>query len=142
MEARSPGIVAVAGFFGLAALIAAASLLSLLLPHNSIQIIWRLNPQARANFEMMGHWAFALLAVVATACALAAVGLWTRKDWGRRLAIGILIANLAGDLGNALSRGDFRTLVGIPIAGTLIWYLTTDQVRKYFRLLISENNIG
>jgi len=39
--------------------------------------------------------------VVGSACASAAIGLATRTRWGRQLALGILIANLIGDLLNA-----------------------------------------
>jgi hypothetical protein len=31
--------------------------------------------------------------------------------------------NLIGDLTNAFVRNDFRTLIGVPIAGAIIFYL-------------------
>ena len=33
------------------------------------------------------------------------------------------MTNLLGDLANAVIRRDPRTLIGIPIAGVLLWYL-------------------
>ena len=38
--------------------------------------------------------------------------------WNRYLA-----ANLVGDLTNAFVRHDLRTLIGVPIAGAMIFYL-------------------
>ena len=46
-----------------------------------------------------------------------------QKEWGRRLAIGTLAANLIGDCVSALVRHDPRTLIGLPIGGAMIAYL-------------------
>jgi hypothetical protein len=64
-----------------------------------------------------------LMLLVGTACATAAIGLARQKAWGRRLAIAILVINLAGDTINALARRNPRTLIGLPVAGLMIWYL-------------------
>ena len=63
------------------------------------------------------------MATVSLACIGAAVGLWTGRRVGYRLAAVLLVTNLLGDLANAVIRGDPRTLIGIPIAGVLLWYL-------------------
>jgi hypothetical protein len=63
------------------------------------------------------------MAVVAAACGLAAVGLARNTEWGHRLAIGVLIINLIGDLLNALFIRDAKTLIGLPIAGLMILFL-------------------
>ncbi len=65
------------------------------------------------------------MAVVGVACGLSAIGLARNAEWGRRLAIGVLTVNLIGDSLNALLRHDPRTLIGLPIAGLMIWYLLT-----------------
>ena len=75
------------------------------------------------QFQQMGNWSIALMAAVGAACGLAAVGLAKNAAWGRRLAIGILSVNLIGDTANAILRHDFRTLIGLPIGGLMIWYL-------------------
>jgi hypothetical protein len=61
--------------------------------------------------------------VVGTACASAAVGLARQKEWGRRLAIGILAVNLISDGVSAVVRHDPRTLIGLPIGGAMMAYL-------------------
>jgi hypothetical protein len=132
MQPRLPGIVALTAFFGIASLVSVVSLASLLFPGGAVQGIWRVNPRAQVNFEMMGSWAIVLLAVVAAACLATAFGLWARTNWGRHLALAVLLASLVGDISNLLVRGDARTLVGIPIAGVMIGYLMTDRVRQQF----------
>ena len=63
------------------------------------------------------------MATVSLACVGAAIGLWTGRRAGYRLAMALLVTNLVGDLVNALVRGDPRTVVGVPIAAVLLWYL-------------------
>ena len=70
----------------------------------------------------------AVMAVVGVACGSAAIGLGRDAEWGRRLAIGILSANLVGDSVNALLRHDPKTLIGLPIGGLMIWYLVKKRV--------------
>jgi hypothetical protein len=70
--------------------------------------------------------------VVALACAGAATGLWSRRRWGYRLALALLSVNLMGDLLNAILRGDWRNLIGLPIAGALIAYLFSRRIRVWF----------
>ncbi len=67
------------------------------------------------------------MAVVCSACATAAIGLWRCTRWGFWTALVILSINLAGDTTNALLTGDKRTLIGLPIAGLMIWYLLRRQ---------------
>jgi len=74
-------------------------------------------------FQSIGWLPILLMASVGIACALAAIGLARNAKWGRWLGILILILNLVGDLTNAFVRHDLRTLVGLPIAGAMIFYL-------------------
>ena len=108
--------------------------LALLLPRSALEAIWRLNPQAHAGLASLGAWAIALMLLVSLACGLAAVGLWSGASWGRAVALTVLAVNLLGDAGNALVRGDLRTLIGVPIGAALIAYLLLNRrVRDYFR---------
>jgi len=110
-------------FFAAGALICLVAMLALAFPGGFLEPIWRLKPDARTQFQQIGNWSIALMAVVGTACGLAAVGLAKNAEWGRRLAIGILTVNLIGDTLNAILRHDPRTLIGLPIDGLMIWYL-------------------
>lgn len=63
------------------------------------------------------------MVIVGVACALATIGLARNAKWGRWLGILILATNLVGDLTNAFVQHDLRTLIGVPIAGAMIFYL-------------------
>ncbi len=110
-------------FFAAGALICLVTMLALAFPGGFLEPIWQLKPEARVEFQKIGSWSVALMAVVGAACGLAAIGLARNAEWGRRLAIGILAVNLVGDSLNALLRHDSRTLIGLPIGGLMILYL-------------------
>jgi hypothetical protein len=136
LSGRSPtrplGIVLLTLFFELGALLAALAAASLLTSGGPLEPIWRLNPPARAALAGLGSWGIVLMTAVALGCGGAALGLWTGRRWGHRLATGVLAVNLMGDTANALFRGDWRTLIGLPIGGLLLAYLWSERVRSYF----------
>ena len=120
---RSVGTTVLVVFFAAAALICLVTMLALAFPGGFLEPIWRLKPEARIEFQQIGNWSVALMALVGAACGLAAVGLAMNAEWGRRLAIGVLAVNLIGDSLNALLHHDPRTLIGLPIGGLMILYL-------------------
>ena len=61
---------------------AGTTCLALLFPSSEWEVMWRLNPEALPAFQAMGSWAILLMFSVATACAMAATGLWIRARWG------------------------------------------------------------
>ncbi|MEP6822058.1 MAG: hypothetical protein ABI946_06890 [Chthoniobacterales bacterium] len=99
------------------------TILLLAFPGGALEPIWRLKPEARQDFHSLGGWAFPLMVIVGAACGLSALGLAARKIWGRWLAIAVLLVNLLGDTASALVRQDYRTLIGLPIGGAMIFYL-------------------
>jgi hypothetical protein len=110
-------------FFAFGAAMALLAATMLLFPGSILEPIWRLNPQAREALSHMGWWAVLLMAVVGAACATAALGLLRCKRWGYSMALAILSVNLLGDAANALIAHDWRTLIGLPIGGAMIFYL-------------------
>jgi uncharacterized membrane protein (DUF2068 family) len=112
-----------AGFFAFGTAMCILTIMLLLFPGPVLDSLWRLNPEARAAFQSIGPAAIALMFVVGTGCAFAAVGLWRNMRWGVNVAIVVLSANLIGDLFNTVWRQDYRTLIGLPIAGAMIFYL-------------------
>ena len=95
--------------------------------------MWRLNPRARTAFASLGPWAPVLLAVVCAACASAALGLWRGRSWGHRLAIGLIVVNLAGDLVNVALGIEPRAIAGVPVAVLILVFLVSARVRSFFR---------
>ena len=72
---------------------------------------------------------FLLLSV---ALAAAAVGWFNRRLWGWRLTVFIIATQVLGDLVNALMVDVVKGLVGLIIAGALLGYLLSGQVRAAF----------
>ena len=120
---RPLGVTLLVIFFGAGALICLVTMLALAFPGGFLEPIWRLRPDARLEFQKLGSWSVLFMAVVGTACGLAAAGLARQAEWGRRLAIGILTVNLVGDTLNTFLLHDLRTLIGLPVGGVMIWYL-------------------
>jgi uncharacterized membrane protein (DUF2068 family) len=95
----------------------------LVFPGTKLDSLWNLNPDARVAFQSFGSWSILLMLAVGIGCALAAVGLWRGTLWGIRLGLAILVANIIGDVLNVVTRHDYRSLIGLPIAGAMIFYL-------------------
>src|SRR5262245_47525087 len=112
-----------AAFFAFGAMMCALTVSLLLFPGTALDSLWRLNPDARLVFESLGYWSLVLMLTVGTACLFAAAGLWRTKPWGTWLALIILSINLLGDLTNVFVRHDYRGLIGVPVAGTMIFFL-------------------
>jgi hypothetical protein len=135
---RPPGVTALSIFFAACTIPTTASALALAFPRAWSVAMWRLKPEAPAQFARLGPVVIPLMIGVAAACAAASVGLWTRQAWGRGLAISILGVNLLGDTLNAIARGDSRTLIGLPIGGAMLVYLFTSRVRAWFRRVFED----
>jgi hypothetical protein len=112
-----------AAFFAFGATMCLLTVVLLVFRGTKLDSLWNLNPDARVAFQSLGSWWIVLMLVVGTGCALAAIGLWSGTLWGIRLGVAILFVNIIGDLVNVITRHDYRSLVGLPIAGAMIFYL-------------------
>ena len=109
---RTLGTVLLVLFFAAGALICLVTMLALTFPGSFLESIWRFKPEARVQFQEIGRGvSIALMATVGVACGLSAIGLARNAQWGRRLAIAVLVVNLIGDSLNALLRHDPKTLI-------------------------------
>src|SRR5215471_10118785 len=125
-QARSSGVHRwFAAFFAFGAAMCALTVGLLLFPGSALDSLWRLNPDARLAFQSLGYWSLVLMLTVGTACLFAAIGLWRAKPWGTWLALIILSVNMLGDLTNVFVRHDYRGLIGVPVAGAMIFLLLT-----------------
>jgi hypothetical protein len=68
-----------------------------------------------------------VLAIVGILYLVTAYGLWTGKGWARMLAIVLLILDIIGGI-LTLPAG----IVGLIIAGVLLWYFFTPSVKAFF----------
>ena len=112
-----------AAFFAFGAMMCTLAVTLLLFPSSELDSLWRLNPDARLAFQSLGYWSLVLMGTVGTACLFAAIGLWLAEPWGTWLALIILSINMLGDLTNVFVRHDYRGLIGVPIAGSMIFLL-------------------
>ena len=125
----------VALFFVFGATMCTLTIVLLLFPGTALDSLWRLNPEAHLAFQSFGKWSVVLMLVIGTGCAFAAIGLWQDTLWGRRLALIILSLNILGDLVNAFVRYDCRALIGLPVAGAMMFFPHTwGRQPKSFRL--------
>jgi hypothetical protein len=122
-QRRPIGIILLCFFFTFGVLASGLSAVMLLAPGTPLDVLWRLNPHAHEGFLRMGRSAVVLMSAVCLACTAAALGLWRRRPWGYWTAMVILSMNLLGDIINSLLGREWRTLVGVPIAGLMILYL-------------------
>ena len=102
----------------------------LVFPGTNLDSLWNLNPEARVAFRSLGSWSILLMLAVGIGCGLAAIGLWRGTLWGVRLGLTILVANIIGDLITVVTRHDYRSLIGLPIAGAMIFYLGRSMTRR------------
>lgn len=128
---RPKGIAALTLFFVFGTTMSGLAALSLI-PGSPLEPIWRLNPRGHEGLRALGPLAIVLMASVSLACLTAAVGLWRGRRWGQRTAAIILSVNAIADAVNGTIAGDPRTLIGLPIAAAMLWYLYTPKVRGFF----------
>jgi hypothetical protein len=112
-----------AAFFAFGAMMCLITVVLLVFPGTKLDSLWNLNPDARVAFQSLGSWSIVLMSLVGTGCTLTAIGLWHGTLWGIRLGVAILFINIISDLVNVVTRHDYRSLVGLPIAGAMIFYL-------------------
>jgi hypothetical protein len=125
-------VTGLSAFFALGVVISATCLIALLFPGGILEPMWRLNPRAREQFQVMGIWGPVLMAVVSSACAAASVGLWRGRRFGYLLGITLLTVSLLGDLANALFGLEPRAWVGVPVSAALLVLLTSRSSRAFF----------
>jgi hypothetical protein len=123
LNGPTPTAIFFVAFFAFGTCMCLLTIVLLAMPGTPLDALWRVNPEAHAAFGAHRGWAIALMAVVGLVCASATIGLARRARWGRRLAIAIIAINLLGDVTGAIVRHDPRPLIGLPVAGAMIWLL-------------------
>lgn len=130
---RPWAVTTLAVFFALGAGATLGSGMSLLTPGGPLEPMWRVNPGAHEAFARMGLAGPVLMATLSAACTSAAAGLWRGRPWGYRAAVVMLGLNLTAAIANVITGAEPRAKVGMPIVAALLAFLTSKQVRSYFR---------
>ena len=132
--ARPPVTPVALGAFALfAAAMAALASTTLLAPGTPLDAAWRVKPAAHAQLAAMGPLVGVGFAMLSAAALATAVGVFARRRWGWWAAVIGIGGNAAGDAINGLAGAWVEGLVGVSVAGTLLWWLTRPQVRALFR---------
>jgi hypothetical protein len=129
---RPAGISTLSFFFVFGMTMSGIAAVSLAWPGGALEPMWRINPKGREGLAALGLPAIVLMATVSLACAGAAAGLWFGRLWGWWLAVTILVINATAGLLNGVLVNDPRTLIGLPVAGAMLYYLRTARVRTFF----------
>lgn len=133
MPARRPaGVTALSFFFVFGMTMSGIAAITLAFADSFLAPVWRVNPKGHEALVALGLLAVAMMSVVSLACVAAAAGLWLGRLWGQRIAMTILLVNAVGDLLNGTLGGDPRSLIGLPVAGALLYYLRSAGVRAFF----------
>ena len=131
-KTRPFGVIALVLLFAVGTCASFISAVSLAFPGSFLEPIWRLNPSARAGFTRIGPMAVVLMVAVCISCIFTAIGLWLGRHWGYRLAVAMLAVNLCGDVVNVITGTEPRAIIGIPIAGLILFYLLRKRTRNHF----------
>lgn len=124
---------ALAAFFALAELLTAVVFVTLLAPGTPIDAIWAIKPAEYQDLLLLRPASTLGFLVLAAAMGFALAGCSQRRHWGLNLAIAIFALNALGDAARALSGDVLEGLIGVVIAGVILWWLTRPNVRALFR---------
>jgi hypothetical protein len=116
-ERRPPGITALSLFFAFGAIITGVMALLVLFPGSITE------PAKDSASPLMITLGLLLMIAACVACIVASIGLWKFTKWGLWTALGILCANILSEFSDLITTHQWRTLIGFPLSGVMIWYL-------------------
>lgn len=126
--------MAIGAFFVFGAAMTLYAALTLAWPGTVLDVPWALNKGGHAGLRVLGRVAAIPFFVLCPVMVATAAGWFRRRRWGWALGVGLIAANLLGDVVNGL-RGEYgKGAVGVAVAGALLVYMTRRNVREYFRV--------
>jgi hypothetical protein len=137
-QAEPRGMTAIGVFLFFGALMAFFAGTTLVWRGTFLDRVWELNPRAYAQLGPQGKMVGIPFLFLSYALAQAGVGWFKRQISGWRLAILIISVQAAGDLINAIRGRFFEGLIGVTIAGALLFYLLRPSVRAMFEQDVSK----
>ena len=94
--------------------------------------LWSLNPRAYVQLAPYGKAAGMAFLLLAATLVSAGVGWFRRRFWGWALAVTIVTIQVVGSLMNAILGSAFKGVIGLILAGILLYFLLRLQVRGFF----------
>ena len=133
-QQRPKTIPVVAAFLFAATGIAAVVGTSLIFPNTLLDRLWELNRPGAAVFHAVGRISGVLLLALGIGTVAAATGLLHRRKWAWWFAMVLFAIDGCGDVLTFFATGDLlRTVFGVAVSATFLYFLTRPRVRQYFR---------
>ena len=112
---------------------AAVAGISLLFPGGWLATIWHLKPHEYRQLLKFGWLAGAGFLLLAAVLGSASWGCFHHRRWGWLLAVILIGINATADLARLAMGGTVEGLMGIVIAGAMLWWLARPPVSASFR---------
>ena len=125
--------VGLAAFFTLATLLTAIVSITMAAPAGPLDAIWAVKPYEHEHLLRLRPFTTAGFVAICAAMAAAAFGTLRRRRWGLSLATAIFVINAIGDAARTISGAWLSGLLGLIVAGAVVWWLTRPDVRALFR---------
>ena len=130
---RSPRGIAAIGFFLLfGALMASLAGVTLVWRGTPLERMWTLNPRAFRELAPYGKIVGIPFLLLGVTLAVAGVGWFKCRLWGWRLAVAVIATQVLGDLVNVFQGRVVEGGLGVAIAGALLFYLLSANVKAVF----------
>jgi len=94
--------------------------------------MWTLNPRAFRELAPYGKAIGIPFLLLGVTLAVAGIGWFKYRLWGWRLTVGVVATQVLGDLVNLFSGHIVEGGVGVAIAGALLLYLLSANVKAVF----------
>jgi len=119
-------------FLFLGAVTASVSAIPLLWPGTFLERLWTLNPKAYKELAPLGSAVGILFLLLGAILGVVGVGWFRRRQWGWRLAVGIIATQVLGDVYSGIRGNWLGGLTGVVIAGGLLLFLIRPKIRQAF----------
>jgi hypothetical protein len=126
------GLKAVGSILLFGAVMASIAGITLVWRGTALSGIWTLNPRAYSELVPLGKPIGLLFLSLAAVLAIAGTGWLNRRRWGWQLAVVIIGTQVLGDITNICYGHIIQGLVGVAIAGALLFYMTRPFIRACF----------
>lgn len=133
---RPWGFVPIGIFFVFGAAMATYAAVTLLFPGTVFDQLWNLNPRAHERLSSLGRFAAIPFLVLGPTLAAAAYGWLHRRRWGWIVGGTLIAINMLGDLGQIALGEGWKGVIGMLVAGLLLYYICRPRMRSYFLTLL------
>jgi hypothetical protein len=99
---------------------------------SALDRIWALNATAYKQLAPLGRNVGILFLLLSAALASAGAGWFKRRLWAWKLAVGVLLIQVLGDLVKILMGDLLRGGIGLILASVLLLYILRPEVRTLF----------